>query len=286
VVLAKAHPQNTYAARKTQRIVVLDADDDEVQGSRLTAPERLLMHVVERSAAKRARLITTCSPALTHRYRSLPGSAVVECIPTSIQNTKGSDAPDIRAILSIPQTAQIVMYIGSVAIQSGHRVDHVLDVWDEVAEHLPDAHLVIAGDGIDLERIKLKAAHHPRIHSMGRFPSSHAIPFTRQATVLIDPADRSPQAEAKSSSRVLYALVTGTPIVAAQGGIREIILPRSLHSRFLYNPDDLSTLTDSIQKAVLPETADMFRQETSGLWEQWSWDAIGKRFCSLLEHTI
>lgn len=285
IVLCKPHPQNVTAIRNTHVPMVLDADDDERWASRLSFLERWYMGWIEKKAVRRADLITACSPYLvTHYTRELRGKKVA-LLPTGIDEQE-EPAPDIRKTFGLPKETPIILYIGSLALSSGHRIDLLLDIWDSIAESHPDAHLVFAGDGIHQDVINAQARscrYGNRIHFLGRYVAGAASGLARQATLLVDPVDSTKTSEAKSSSRVLLALRTGVPIIAGNVGIRRMLLPSSVHAWALYSPDNPERFRASVNHGLTSEARNEFERAARGTWEQWSWKQLGGQFVTLLE---
>jgi glycosyltransferase involved in cell wall biosynthesis len=285
LILEKPHPQNVFASSAYSGIMLLDADDDERFASRLSSPERIFMGRVEAAAARRASAVTVCSPYLEERYRTELGATRVALIPTGI-TPSSAPAPDLRKMLGLSPSATIMLYLGSLALSSGHRVDNLLGIWDAFAEQSVDAHLVLAGDGIDADALRhnaLALRHHGRVHFLGRFAAEEAEGLARQATVLVDPVDDSRAAKAKSSSRALLALRTGVPLVAGDVGIHRTFLPAAVRETALYPAGDSKKLLTALSHAVTPGAREAFRQNTHGSWEQWSWERLGKLFVDFVE---
>lgn len=276
VVLEKAQPQNVLAKIPKNIPIVLDVDDDERYSSGSSFLWTIFISFVESYGVKKADLITACSPALVKRFKA-------EFIPTGISAEEGSPAPDIRQKFGIPPDAQIITYLGSLSLASGHRIDHILSIWEKLAENFPKVRLVFIGDGNDAEKIK-KLKHFDRIHFYGRYDANHSESFAKQSTILIDPVDNSRVSESKSSSRAILALKTGTPVVAGNVGIRKIIIPESLHEWTLYDPEKLNSFYECIACALKPESKNEFVQKTKDEWEKWSWPEIGSKFVSLIEN--
>ncbi len=286
-VLSKAHPQNTFAARKVTVPVILDADDDERHSSRLSFLEKKFMGIVENRASAKASLVTACSPYLIERYENELGAKKTSLIPTGISSHMGRKKIDFHKKIGIIEDAPIVLYIGSVAISSGHRVDHVLQIWDRLSEKT-GAHFVVAGDGIDFEAVKTLSGnlkYHDRVHFWGRYENEDAPSLARAATVIVDPVDNSPASLAKSSSRVLLAMKVGTPVVAGENGIRRMMLPYSLPWT-VYTPGDNESLLNSLIYAIKTSAKEEFISHTADLWQSWTWEQIGTKFNNLLEELI
>lgn len=292
VILAKPQVQNTPPtlafARARGVPLVLEVDDLEAEASRLPALARFYARMLERSAAHRAALITACSPFLVEHYRRLHPRARVEFLPTGISVPARVPPARLRERLGLPPEAKVILYLGSLSIASGHRVDLLIDAYAQLitrnSEHPVD--LVLAGDGLDagwLRGMARRSLAAERIHFLGRFEPPEDIALAREADLLADPVDATPTNEAKSSHRVLLALATGTPVVAGGVGIRALLLPPALREACLYHPSAPGALTAALRRGLDPALRREFREQTAGRIDQWTWETLGKRFVSLLE---
>lgn len=295
VILAKPQLQNTAPtlafARARRTPLLLDADDFEPAASRFPLLMHMHMQGLDQRAARAARVITACSPFLVEYYRRLNPHARVEFIPTSITVPAGVPPTRLRVRLGIAADAKVVLYVGSLSVSSGHRVDLLLEAFAALMERGSGAlHLVLAGDGLDeayiRQRVMRNAELRTRVHFLGRFTPPEDIALARDADLLVDPIDRSRTAEAKSSHRLMLALATGTPMITGAVGIRRILVPQALHALCLYDPARRGDLTAALARGLEPATKDAFRRHTVGLFDQWGWDTLGKRFTELLESLI
>lgn len=293
LVLAKPHFQNTgpvlRAAAMRQIPLVLDVDDRETHASRLPFFARWYAEELERRAARAAALVTTASPALVEHLRRHAPATRIELLPTGI--TVPADVPParLREKLRLPPAESLILYVGSLAISSGHRVDLLIDSLAQLPPAAAPAHLVLAGDGIDAPRLKARAARTPvaeRIHFLGHFTPPADLALAREVDLLIDPVDRTPTNEAKSSHRVLLALATGTPVIAGDIGMRRFLLPAALHADCLYDPRQDGALTAALARGLDPSFRERFQRQTKGRIDQWTWDTLGPRFVSLLTSLI
>jgi len=287
VVLVKPHPQNYAAVKNLDIPVVLDTDDDEVYASRLSFLEQKFMQKTENDSANKSKLILCCSQFLEEKYSTLFPNKQVEFIPNGISKIKTEKNINLREKFSITTDDQIMLYIGALAISSGHRIDLVLSAWKEIIKENPTLHLVIAGDGIDEQKIRKQAAGLPesdRIHFLGRFDNEMSQNLALQANMLIDPIDNSQVSRAKSSSRALLGLITGVPVVSGNIGIRKNILPYKVQNWALYDTQDINSMTNSIKYSLTKVASEQFKKEAEDAWKQWTWEQIGAKFNSLLEN--
>jgi glycosyltransferase involved in cell wall biosynthesis len=286
VVLVKPHPQNYAAIKKLNVPVVLDADDDEVYVSRLSFFEQKLMQNIENNSAKKAGLILCCSQFLVDKYSTNFPNKKVEFIPNGINKVTTEKNINLREKFSIAPDEQIMLYIGALAITSGHRVDLIFSAWKKISQENPKLHFVLAGDGVDEQKIRAQASSLPeanRIHFLGRFDNEMSQNLAAQANILIDPIDDSRANEAKSSSRALLGIVTRIPVVSGNIGIRKNIIPYKTQNWTLYNTQNINSMTDSIKYSLTKTAQEQFAKEAEEAWKQWTWEKIGAKFTSLLE---
>lgn len=289
LILAKPHFQNTgpalLAAAARQIPLVLDVDDRETHASRLPVLARWYAEELETRAARAAALITAASPALVEHVRLHAPATRIELLPTGISVPADVPRARLREKLRLPIDEPMVLYIGSLAISSGHRVDLLIDAFAQLTRVGARAHLVLAGDGIDEQRLRNRAARSPvasQIHFLGHFTPPFDLALARDADLLVDPVDRTRTSEAKSSHRIMLALATGTPVVAGNVGIRRVLLPRDLHADCLYDPSEDGALAQELAHGLDPTFRTRFREKTTGLINRWTWDTLGATFVTLL----
>ncbi|TSC72444.1 MAG: hypothetical protein G01um101438_528 [Parcubacteria group bacterium Gr01-1014_38] len=290
VILEKPQPQNTFPALSfAQRVsvpLVLDLDDLEAEASRLPALFRWAFARLESQAVEHAAVVTVASAALAEHVRALRPRVRMELVPTGARLPPTIPNAHLRERLGLPADAKVILYVGSLSIASGHRVDHLLDAFAKLAHTMPNVHLVLAGNGLDEQRLRATARSLPpaaNIHFLGRFTPPSDFALAHDADLLVDPVDRSLTNQAKSSHRVLLALATGTPIVAGAVGIRPLMLPPALHVTCLYDPDDPDALRAALARGLHESVRDHFRLYTADRIHPWTWPVLGPRFVHLLQ---
>ncbi|MDP3685668.1 MAG: glycosyltransferase, partial [bacterium] len=165
IVLAKPQPQNTFPvlswAEQTATPLIVDLDDRETEASRLPASARGVVAHLETQAIQHAAAITAASPALVEYARTIHPSARVELLPTGIRVPPTIPPARLHERLALPPDAKLIAYVGSLSVSSGHRVDTLLEAFNELADPSASAHLVLAGDGIDLDQLRKRAEASP-----------------------------------------------------------------------------------------------------------------------------
>lgn len=115
-----------------------------------------------------------------------------------------------RRRLSVPEGVSVLLTASRVTRQKG------VDLAIASLEHMPDVHLVVAGEGDDLDNCRrLADAMAPgRVHFVGQADRSRMVALFAAADVFLLPA-RHGQREGLPTS-VLEALAAGLPVVASQ----------------------------------------------------------------------
>ncbi len=228
-IIVKPLPQNVLAAylykafsRKTK--FILDVDDFELTANKLTSIwQRAIIHWSERTGAKIATSIIAATPFLQDHFTQLTaGKKEVKLIPTGLNQINKDDSAS-----SIPS----ILYIGSVSMSSGHRVDLLPEILGIVKNEIPEIKLIIAGSGDDVATLKEDIAGKNLAKSVewfGRFTAKDVPNLVARASVIIDPIDGSVSNRAKSSYRTALAAVTGTAIITSNIGIRPELIPQEI----------------------------------------------------------
>lgn len=270
IIIVKPLPENTLAVALAKLVlwnskVILDSDDFELFANKISSSfERSAIQLSERIASNIASHIIVATPFLLDHMKQLTGGRkTVTLIPTGLNLPK---------ILQEHAPSNTILYIGSVSVSSGHRVDLLPEILSIVKKEIPNATLAIAGSGDDehLLQVAFRAKGlSEHVHWLGRFSLDNAVAIAHTAGVLIDPIDGSIENRAKSSFRTALALACGVPIVTSNIGIRTMLIPEIFHERFFAAPEDgpsyaqkiISVLKHELtekERIVLKERADSF----------------------------
>ena len=132
----------------------------------------------------------------------------------------GGDA--VRRELGIPTDAPVAAVVGRLEPEKGHPT--LIEAWPIVHHHVPNAHLLIVGEGSERDRLEGLAHAHLRaelccssVHFLGRREDVPQI--LAAANVVVMPSYREAQGLA-----IIEALAAHRPVVASNvGGIPEMI---------------------------------------------------------------
>ncbi|MEU0024810.1 glycosyltransferase [Streptomyces sp. NPDC006335] len=165
-------------------------------------------------------------------------------IPNGIDAERFSPAPadTVRAQLlpGVDPAAPLVVCVGRLCRQKGQ--DVLLRAWDAVLRRVPDAHLVLVGDGPERDRLRERA---PR-SVLFAGAVADAVPWYRAADLLVLPSRWEGMALAP-----LEAMACGKPVVVTDvDGARES-LPPALAPRCLVPPENPTALADAVSALLL-----------------------------------
>lgn len=144
-----------------------------------------------------------------------------------------------RTALGVPARVPLVVCVGRLCRQKGQ--DTLLAAWPRVASRVPDARLVLVGDGPDAAA--LRAAAPPSVTLAG--PVTDPAPWYRAADLVVQPSRWEGMALAP-----LEAMATGRPVLLSDvDGARES-LPPGQDAYCLVPPGDPTALADALVRLL------------------------------------
>ncbi|MET8692859.1 glycosyltransferase [Streptomyces bauhiniae] len=191
----------------------------------------------ERFAARWAERVVCVSEAerMTGVRAGVRASYAV--VPNGIDLERYSPAPAPAARAELPGlgAGPLVVCVGRLCPQKGQ--DVLLAAWEQVLTVLPEARLVLVGDGPDRERLSRLAG--PRVQFAGEV--ADVLPWYRAADLVVLPSRWEGMALAP-----LEALACARPVVLSDvDGARES-LPPALTGRCLVPPEDPDALASAV----------------------------------------
>ncbi|MEV7733358.1 glycosyltransferase [Streptomyces sp. NPDC088921] len=165
-------------------------------------------------------------------------------VPNGIRPERFHPAPvdTVRSgvLPGVDPAAPLVVCVGRLCRQKGQ--DVLLDAWDSVSQRVPDARLVLVGDGPDQERLRARA---PRSVLFAGAVTDTA-PWYQAADLVVLPSLWEGMALAP-----LEAMSCGRPVVLTDvDGARES-LPPALVPRCLVPPGDPTPLAEAVTTLLL-----------------------------------
>lgn len=250
VIIVKPLPENVLGASlwhilHPSKKIILDVDDYELTANKLTSlAQRGVIHWSERTAAKISSVIVTASPFLSDHFSQLTrGRKKIRMIPTGITRHNIN--------FKNHKPSHNLLYIGSVSLSSGHRVDLLPEIFYQVRQTIADTTLTIAGSGDDVQLLqkKFKQMNLPVIW-LGRFNNNYISQILQSSDIILDPIDASIANRAKSSFRILAAGLFGKAAVTSNVGIRPELIPSLLHESFFAEPESTNSYAEKIIKLL------------------------------------
>lgn len=281
VVIVKPLPQNTfgvwlYRVFHPRVKIVLDVDDFELTANVLTSfTQRAVLHVCARLAVRISSHIVVATPFLSDHFTSLAGGKKpVELLVT------GYSLPLMSATTQ-PVPVPTILYIGSISVSSGHRVDLLPNILALVKEKIPTVKLLIAGDGDDVAALKEAFAKQGLTNVVtwhGRFSAEQIPGLIASCSVLIDPVDASITQRAKSSSRAAFALAYGKVLITSNVGVRGKLLPLDWQQAWFAEPGKAASYAvatvAALHSPLTPEQQNELQQQAA----QYTWENLAHQY--------
>ena len=159
--------------------------------------------------------------------------------------TKGRANKEIYDEYKIPKNKPIVLYIGRVDPEKS--LDILMKAFIKAHEKVPDAHLVVVGDGSarsKLEGIIEKAGLNKNAHFLGRVVGDNLPQLYRTGTVFAITSKTETQ-----SIVLMEAMASGLPCVAVDAGaVHELV--KNNKNGYLVEADDITAVANSLVKIM------------------------------------
>ncbi len=159
--------------------------------------------------------------------------------------TKGRANKEIYDEYKIPKNKPIVLYIGRVDPEKS--LDILMKAFIKAHEKVPDAHLVVVGDGSarsKLEGIIEKAGLNKNAHFLGRVVGDNLPQLYRTGTVFAITSKTETQ-----SIVLMEAMASGLPCVAVDAGaVHELV--KNNKNGYLVEADDITAVANSLVKIL------------------------------------
>lgn len=237
-----------------------------------------------RSALKRTRVLTGCSPELVDRVCRVGfPTERARVIPYGVNSE--AFAPDTerrgiwRSKLSIPMDAPMLMSVGRMATKKGYQV--MLEEVDALMTAIPDLHVVLAGAGDRLQEFKDKsAAYASRIHFPGAVYRDTLPDLYRAADAFVLPAVHDPKGNVDGLPNViLEAMASGLPVVATSISGIPLAVEDGVNGRLIPEKDPRAVV-EAIQDVLsdLDRARSMGRAGRRKTVAELSWDSVAARY--------
>jgi glycosyltransferase involved in cell wall biosynthesis len=230
-------------------------------------------------AATRFVAVSNAQRALMTSVEGIPADRIVVMPTAYIPSTQSSDT-DIRSELGLPSDAPIV---GTAAILRTEKALEVLiEAHVEIRRRVPDAHLVIAGEGGREEALRARAQElgiAEQVHFIGRRFDVDALLRSFDVGAMSSDWEGMPLF-------VFECMAAGTPLVATNvGGLPEVV--QDGRTGRLVPPRDAQALAEAIADLLVSPAQ---RGELAGAamsrLPEFTIDAVSARFAELYERLL
>ncbi|MFB6347599.1 MAG: glycosyltransferase family 4 protein [bacterium] len=183
----------------------------------------------------------------------------------------------------------LILSLGRLTPRKGF--DQVINALSEVLKEVPDAVLVVAGQGDDHERLKSLVEKH-QLHDHVYFPGyvreKEKVGYYREADVFAMPCRETADGDIEGFGIVfLESQICGTPVVGGdQGGARDAMIPGE--TGFLVDPDDTNELAGSLKQLLTDKKLRerMTDRAQQFVREEMHWKFKGKEFRDFLQSLV
>lgn len=175
----------------------------------------------ERTGARWADVIVCVSARESEEGRAAGVVGAYEVVPNAVDLTRVDGAQlergRAREQLGVPDGLPLAVCLGRLCPQKGQ--DVLVEAWGDVREQLPEARLVLVGDGPDRALVERAAAQVDGVVLLGSLGRPESLTWLAAADVVALPSRWEGM-----SLTVLEAQAVGTPVVASDvAGVRESV---------------------------------------------------------------
>lgn len=174
------------------------------------------------------------------RFFKVPVEALSNGIDLS-RFAKGRVSSEIYAKYDIPKNTPIVLYVGRIDPEKS--LDVLMNAFARVIQKVPEAHIVVVGDGTareKLEEIAAKNGFANHAHFTGRVVGDDLPQLYRVGTVFAITSKTETQ-----SIVLMEAMASGLPAIAVKAGAVPELIQHGKNG-YIYEPDDEESIARGI----------------------------------------
>lgn len=290
--LGKPQPVNGVAALLgvvllRRRRFYVDCDDDEATSSDFQAPwQRAVFAFWQQLLPRLAAGLTVNTHEMGARLRRRAGVPLVY-VPNGVDLAAYTRPPaavleGLRAALGL-SGRRVVAYSGTLTLHN-HPVDLLLDAFALLRRSVPDAALLLVGDGRDTARLRAQAAAlgvAPHVRCTGYLPHQATRAYLALADLSVDPVCDNAVARARSPLKLFESMALGVPVLTGDVGDRALLLDYG-RAGALVRPGDAAALAEAM-RALLSDEArrEALAQAARQHVQQYDWTALAERWLAV-----
>ncbi len=250
-------------------------------------PSRLVGHLAIRQAtafANRADLVIAPAPAVARTLRARGVQTRIAIVPTGVPPAGDrTEAHRLakRQALGLHEGAPLCLGVGRLAREKNQ--GFLLSAFSHIARSLPDARLVLVGDGDErprLERLAKRLGIRDRVRFVGAVPHEGVGDYYLAADLFLFPSTSETQGIV-----VLEALAAGLPVVAVHSEAAEDLLADG-RGGILTPEEPVSFARGVIQLWGQPEVRHAMGEAGREIAARYAPDASATRLLALYEELV
>ncbi|MGN1385917.1 MAG: glycosyltransferase family 4 protein [Bacillus sp. (in: firmicutes)] len=190
--------------------------------------EARIMQDIEIKAFKSTRRVITVDTRIKNYVKEIAnvdGIPIRNFIDIASFKPNKEKKSELRVKYGIPQNSKVLFCPRRLTKKNG--VIYPALAMPEVLREFPDAHLIYAGSGEEMQEIKYIAAHKNIKHAvtlLGAIPHTKVRDYYDLCDIALVPSVHSAGVEEATSISALEAMGCGSPLIACSvGGLKEII---------------------------------------------------------------
>lgn len=156
----------------------------------------------------------------------------------------------VRKEFGIPDDSTVVGYISSIVEYEG--IETLLDGYKLLSARQPDTHLLVVGDGPQLNHLKQHVAREriPRVIFTGRVPHDEVLAFYHAIDIFVVPRRRTRVTELVTPLKPFEAFSTGRAVVLSDVAALKEIAEDSQGAARTFQADDSHALATVLEELV------------------------------------
>ncbi|MGO4929103.1 glycosyltransferase [Fundicoccus sp. Sow4_D5] len=224
--------------------------------------------------------IVTPSKITHDKLRDYGISEKIEIIPTGVKMPRylAQNRVDVRNELNLQESDVVLLSLSRVSKEK--KIDEVVAAYPKIKEKIPNARLVIAGDGPILEDLKeLNQEKQLDIVFVGGVDHDQVDRYYQMADLYINASDSESQ-----GLTYLEAFANRLPIIARRNSYLESIMPNQNFGALFDDEQDLSEVTlEFLSKKVSDEIQQIDQSQLIELSSEYFGERVSKYYQEVID---
>ena len=191
----------------------------------------------------------------------------------------GKAPKEIYEKYGVPSDASIVLYIGRVDPEK--QVGLLVKAFEEARRKVPEAHLVVVGDGVDRAKLETAEKNDSHVHFLGRILPPELYDMYRMGSVFATASEIETQGIV-----LIEAAASGLPLIAVdKGAVAEVC--HSAVNGYLCQPGSVSEISEAMVKILSDgELREKFAVESVKIAHEHDFERTLDKFINIYQRVI